>query len=186
MKPTIPKYLVWTKAAEGLFEGQMANPKAWRLSAQILRLSAIALEERWQQDQERLSREGSRLTLTDCPYVLACLTASMLNGMALECLAKSIIASKHRTSPRAFRDNMSRHRHRLVSLLRAAGIILSDEERELAERLTTLVEWMGRYPASWKPQDMRVGLPARIEDIPLFSAMYSRIEGLLPQDRSAD
>jgi hypothetical protein len=186
LKPTIPKYLIWTKEAEALFADQLTKPKAWAVRAWILRLSANALEELWQQDQDRLTRGSPTLAVTDCPYVFACMTASMLNGMALECLAKAIIAGQHRASPREFRERIRRHRHQLVPLLQEAGIALSDEERELAERLTTLVEWMGRYPAPMRPQDMRVGLPARIEDIPLVSAMYSRIEGLLQGDTAAD
>jgi hypothetical protein len=106
----------------------------------------------------------------------------MLNGMALECLAKAIIVHRHTGSASDFLKAIRRRRHRLVPLLKHAGVTLSDEEREMAERLTTLVEWMGRYPAPLKPADMRVGLPARLEDLPLVAAMYSRVAALLPQD----
>jgi hypothetical protein len=109
----------------------------------------------------------------------------MLNGMALECLAKAIIAGRHAGSASEFLKAIRRHRHRLVPLLEHAGIGLTDEEREVAERLTTLVEWMGRYPAPLKPEDMRVGLPARLEDLPLIAALYSRVAALLPQEVSA-
>jgi len=33
-----------------------------------------------------------------------------------------------------------------------------------------------------KAEGMRVGIPARIEDLPLISAMFARIAALLPQD----
>ena len=155
-----------TKEAEALFSDQLTKPKAWAIRAQILRMSAGALEDLWRRDEERVKRGGK---LTECPYVLACLTASMLNGMSLECLAKAIIAAQHRKGPDEFLKKIRRHRHRLVPLLEHAGVTPSDEERELAERLTTLIEWMGRYPAPLKADGMRVGVPARIEDLPLIA-----------------
>ena len=179
MKSAIPQYLIWTKEAEALFAEQLTTPRGWASRAWILRLSAEALEELWRRDLDRLNHGG---TVTDCPYVLTCLTASMLNGMAFECLAKAIIAGQYRTSPSEFLKTIRRHSHRLVPLLEQARVILSDEEQEVAERLTTLVEWMGRYPTPLKAEGMRVGIPARIEDLPLISAMFARIAALLPQD----
>ena len=179
MKSDIQQYLFWTKEAGALFAEQLTAPRGWASRAWILRVSAEALEQLWRRDQDRLSQGG---TLSDCPYVLTCLTASMLNGMALECLAKAIIAHQHPRSASDFLKAIRRHGHRLASLLECAGVTLSDEERELAERLTTLVEWMGRYPAPLRPGGMRVGLPARLEDLPLIAAMYSRVAALLPQD----
>ena len=104
--------------------------------------------------------------------------------MALECSAKGIIAS--RTSPDEFRKIVLDLRHRLVPLFEQAGVTLSGEEQELAERLTTLIDWMGRYPAALKPEGMRVGIPIRIEDLPLISSLYERVAALVPHDNSTD
>src|SRR6266446_8624240 len=106
----IPRYLIRSPVPQALFADQ-STPRAWASRAWILRLSAEALERLWQRDQGRLTAGG---TLIDCPYVLACLPAGMLNGMALECLAKGVIAS--RTSPDAFRKIVLDLRHRLVPL----------------------------------------------------------------------
>ncbi len=104
--------------------------------------------------------------------------------MALECLAKGVIAS--RTTPDEFRKTVLDLRHQLVPLFERAGVTLSGEERELAERLTTLIDWMGRYPAALTPEGMRIGIPIRTEDLPLISALYERVAALVPHDAPKD
>jgi hypothetical protein len=92
----IPRYLIRSPVPQALFEDR-STPRAWASHARILRLSADALERLWQRDHARLTAGG---TVSDCPYVHVLLPDEMLNGMALECLAKGIIAS--RTSPEEF------------------------------------------------------------------------------------
>jgi len=172
------KYFFWTKAGEALFATQLADPQAWVGRARMLRTSAIGLGELWRRDSERLTSGGR---FCDCPYVLSCLTVLMLNGIALESLAKAIIADKNRATwgdiwklPNLIKS------HKLISLLLKAGVSLSDEERELAKRMTDLYE-LARYPVPQTPAGMRFGVPARLEDLEVISAMYARVEALVPR-----
>jgi len=96
LKAIIPQYLFWTKQADALFASRLTDPRAWAGHALILRVSANGLEELWQRDYERLSSGGR--TLSDCPYCLVGSAVLMLHGMALECLAKGVIAGLHQTT----------------------------------------------------------------------------------------
>jgi hypothetical protein len=76
--------------------------------------------------------------------------------------------------------------HAVAQLLDEAGVVLSANERELAQRLEVLVTWFGKYAVPKKPKDMRFGVPARIEDLEVFSAIYSRVAALLTQEEPQD
>ncbi len=171
------RYLVWTREGEALFGPWLSDPKAWAARAEMLRIAAHGLAELCRRDEEHV-RAGQ--SPAGCLYIFASLPALMLAGMALETLAKAaIVRQRGATWKGCFPREMSNHA--IPRLLDLAGVALSAEERELAERLEVLVKWFGRYPVPKKPKDMRFGLAARIEDFEVFSGIYSRVAAVLTQ-----
>jgi hypothetical protein len=169
-------YLVRTREGDALFGPWLSDPKTWATSAMMLRVAVHGLAGLWRQDTDRI-KAGEQLE--ECPYALVGTPVMMLAGMALETLAKGAIAGQCGAEwkgvlPRELRT------HNVAELLERAGIVLSADERELVERLEVLIEWFGRYPVPTNPQKgMRFGVPARIEDLDVFSGLYTRVAALL-------
>lgn len=172
------RYLVRTREGEALFSPWLLDPKTWTARATMLRVAAHGLAELWWRDNDRVKAGESP---AGSPYVLVGLPAMMLAGMALETLAKAVIVQQRGAAWKGkFPDEMGNHA--VAQLLEEAGVVLSADERELAQRLEVLVTWFGKYPVPKKPKDMVFGVPARIEDLEVFSAIYSRVAALLTQE----
>lgn len=75
-------------------------------------------------------------------------------GLAIENLIKALCITREGALDKrgGFRNNLTTHK--LLNLLEDAGIPLSDEENDLAERLEQYVLWAGRYPIPRKYDDM--------------------------------
>ena len=169
------RYLVRTREGEALFGPRLSDPKAWAARAEMLCVAAHGLAELWRQDWDGL--EGGRPP-AECPYILASWPVLMLAGMALETLAKAVIVRQCGAEWKGrFPRNLGTHA--VARLLDRAGVALTADERELAERMTDLVTWFGKYPVPKNPGDMKFGVPARLEDLEVFSRMYSRVAALL-------
>lgn len=170
------RYLVRTREGEALFGPWLSDPKAWATRADMLRIAAHGLAELWRQDWERL--EGGQPP-AECPYILASLPVLMLAGMALETLAKAVIVRQCGAEWKGRFPRKILGTHAVAPLLDRAGVALTADERELAERMEDLVTWFGKYPVPKRPEDMKFGVPARLEDLEVFSRIYSRVAALL-------
>ena len=133
-----------------LYERAAAEPKTWFFSAQSLRRAAEGLLPLVEQDLiEAFDETKPELKPPVCQvYMLLC-------GLALEVFVKGICVAKN---PKVVKDNrfVGPRNHKLLDLFASAKIDLSDQERELVERLEHFVLWAGRYPI---PLNLREYLP---------------------------
>ena len=128
-----------------------ANPQAWVIYAKTLTLAAEAL---WEYiEAEFLPRGfGNRLS-PEAVSIRSQLVSvfMMLASFTLEVLAKAVII---RSAPDRVTDSRikawEQGGHDLLSLLSTAKIQLSENESDLAARLSIFGKWGGRYPAPMK------------------------------------
>jgi len=134
---------------EKQFQAGACWPLSWLLMASSLHRAACIIweqvEEDWkhQQDPEKLAQSGYIPRLTPVFMLLA--------GLTIENLVKGIRVSQESALDKKgkFRFN----KHNLVNLLEQSSITLSDDERDLVERLTQYIQWGGRYPVPLKTSD---------------------------------
>ena len=103
----------------------------------------------------------------------------MLQGLAIENLLKALIAKNHGAGwdDRTFPDKLKTHD--LGTLVDHTGIRLSVDDRLFVEELSAFVAWLGRYPSSIKPSDMRIGVLGRTEDLPIFARIFNTLHDAL-------
>lgn len=90
-------------------------------------------------------------------------SAVMLWGYGLENLAKSIIVCK---DPGVIKEKNRQvstpwgkeHGHQLVWLMEAAGVILTNDQRELLNFMTKVTVWGGRYPIPFGNMEKELSL----------------------------
>lgn len=142
--------------AEALFRDQFERvaemPLTWRLTAESLLRAARALIPMMEADHRAMQDPAQREFEhpVDEVYML-------LAGFAIENLAKAMLVERDPASVTSGgKLNPAFKNHRLVDLVHATGVTLTEDESYLAERLESFVVWAGRYPTPGKVEE---GLP---------------------------
>jgi len=135
---------------------------AWLMTARRLRQSARVIKAAIEADERRHELSGSSasgVSLRDDPFPNLGLwpTYFLLAGLALENLAKGLIAHKHPEliTDEGFSRDWPRH-HKLVELFVLAGARLTWKEKRLLLGFDRYVVWVGKYVA---PLDFHPGPP---------------------------
>ena len=104
----------------------------------------------------------------------------MLAGLAVENLLKALIVKRMHAENRPVTEGnvlrLERGRHSLVALSRSAQITLSSEEREVLARLSTFVQWAGRYPVPIKKKATTQSRITRSDDFAHIKIFLGRLE----------
>ena len=154
-----------------IFEERGRDASAWLRHAHALRTAARPLWDR----------------LSDLGHI-----AMMLEGMAVEALAKAVRATQE---PALVSDGRwTLQTHDLRSLVDDTGLTLNPDERSLLARLTGFVLWAGRYPIPLKSSDMTPRMLPGTKEIKMPPGMwigpadrqavtqiFDRLEALLPR-----
>jgi len=104
--------------------------------------------------------------------------AMMLEGLALENLAKGVIVAN---APARIQPNSGRPRdltnwgHIDSPMLRDAGVTLSETQHEVVKRLRQFVEWGGRYPIAKDALKMEGGITWNSSDFEVIDALYDQL-----------
>jgi len=122
----------------------------WERKASALRRAALVLHEQatrdWQSSRRSLAMEDS----SGFEDVNIAAPRTMLNGMAIEALAKALWVQ--RRDPFDGSHYLIGH-HRTLDILHDLEEFLYEEEEELLLRLESYVVWAGKYPTGMRPKD---------------------------------
>jgi len=150
------------------------SPRAWELSAITLRYGAEVLYRQVRADLAVNFMHRRRKALRPSLYG----TCLMLFGLVIEDLAKGAIV--HRGTPLDATGRVAFRDHKLVNLVRRAGLHPSEEDLSCLKDLQGYVEWAGRYPIPRHRSSYRIGLTAIGKDVRVARAIAERLESLLP------
>ena len=115
-----------------------SQPYLWMLKAQEIRRAADVL---WKQFVDEITAFSNG---NDSPAPSFGCTAMILYGLVVENLLKDGLSSKGLAVSSS--GNFDQKSHALDDLAHNLGLVLTDAETELVERLQHFVEWAGRYP----------------------------------------
>lgn len=170
-------------AGEVNFDQAAADQWKWRSVALSLLFAADTLWKRVRQglvEFDEISRLGDLSKAADVglrlrgPFFL-------LAGLAVENLLKALVVKRMHAENRPVTEGNvlrlePRGRHSLVALSRSAQITLSPEEREVLARLSTFVQWAGRYPVPIKKTDTTQSRITRSDDFARIKLFLGRLE----------
>ncbi len=180
---------------QAAFAVNLRSGATWGLAAHRLKQAGDVVFDRFRQDADRVVRE--EVVATQAEFTEMPMPASLLYGLALENLLKAIIIDREPTTaagglPRQFRGPSG---HNLPSLAKRAGLDLSQEEKDLARRLTAYVEWAGRYPVPTRAEGMTIKqdavggawlpLPLQLSEVDLYEALFARADAVVFPSRTA-
>jgi hypothetical protein len=125
------------------YDSRSKDPESWYSVGYSLYFAAATL---WKKLRPALMTWEAKLAVTEeqeralrlrGPY-------AMLSGMAIEVILKGAIVEAMPPGERIAPPKG----HKLLVLSEKAGVKLNHEEADLLSRLTTFVEWGGRYPVA--------------------------------------
>jgi hypothetical protein len=167
------------------FRHRLRSPIPWINIAEVLRRDGDILWRRYRRAARRLAKdsESRRLFGHSKRWDLhSHYAAMMLWGFAIENLLKSIIIAREGDSSSG--DRLPKHLgdHDVGRLLNRSGVLLTDADRRVADRLHEAVIWGGRYPIPKDSKAMTFGLAP--EDIDRkFAALFRRIRRIADSSR---
>lgn len=136
------------------FDAKSTSSASWAIEALRLKRAAEILFAAYSAAGDRMLRDSSS-AVEESSDLQMIVPASLLYGLALENLLKARIIEQKRPRPGELGGLFGGGSgHSLVHLASDSGLTLSDEERDLANRLTYFVEWAGRYPVPKKVEKM--------------------------------
>jgi len=158
-----------------LFEERGRSAEAWRAHAHALREAANTM---WEGPLDHHQ------------------VAMMLDGLAIEALAKAVQIAQDPTLVSAGRWTLKSHD--LESLVAEAGLVVDANQRSLLIRLTGFVTWAGRYPIPLKSKAMTPTMNASTKELSMpagtwiadgdreaASKIFGRLERVLSNQRGA-
>lgn len=157
------------------FRNASLSPTHWAVKAEQLRDSAEIL---WREDRAEFLRVMAHPL--GPPKSMKWTVVRLLQGLAIECLLKGTIVGRTQAP--------AKPTHQLVELAAVAGFTVSDAERDLLERFSEEVAWVGRYPAPLRIEDYGQREWDHTEALrDLFLALFERLEEeLLPLAQAYD
>lgn len=164
------------------FELGAETPAIWALSARRLKRSGDLLFDAYAADLDAMGRGVSPLDLANLEIVGP---ATLLLGLATENILKAIAIQK---DPQPVKNGKLRDwptSHDLIRLAEFAGVTLTDEQRDLLQRVGGFVEWAGRYPIPKKATKLAMKqanisrpfppLPLQPYERPAFDALFGEL-----------
>lgn len=174
--------------AKERYRSACAEPFLWLVKAREMRRAADLV---WTQFMTELMSFTSGEEVTVEPFTGS--VAMMLYGFCIENLLKAgLVASGAAVLPNG---NFGLDSHALEDLADELSVSLSEEERELMERLEHFISWAGRYPIplyadALYPRDLLDGSKGVIYGLASMDqervhALILRVQALLPTEEEA-
>jgi hypothetical protein len=176
----VPKRIA-LPAVDVNFDKAAADPWKWRSVALSLLFAADALWNRVRRALTELDKVG-RSKLSDTSDIGLRLRGPffLLAGLAVENFLKAIIVKRLLAGGKPVTEAdvlvIFRGKHDLTVLSQRADVKLTPAERELLERLSTFVNWAGRYPVPIKKVNAQKSRVTRSDDFGRVSLFMGRLE----------
>ena len=159
-----------------------STPFAWWLSARRLMRAAGLLWVAFDADLQKWSAQpASARELENLEVGVSCM---MLTGFALENAVKGVLLKRRPELAKKGRSpRWPGGGHDLPRLFEEAGVLISEGERDVVQRLAEFVTWRGRYPMPQRMEEMtlvhRPDGSTPMSDYRIAGELFTRLCGLL-------
>lgn len=164
------------------------NWASWFLSACTHRRSARVLRSHW--DKAHVKWRNGELTDEEARFDLSIASYSLLMGLSIELACKALYVLRNERElppgevlPQPFPPRGLLH-HRLAALFECLSIATSEDEQELLRRLTSVIEWSGKYPVPKRINDYLTKSRGWVlpRDPDLAEQLFERVQALLNEE----